>query len=153
MSLRPALPADSDFLMELSAERQAVEFASAGLPSGQLQQLLALQCRAQEAAYATNHPAAFHGIVIDSSGIPVGRLIVDRAPDHLRLVDVVLAPTARGLGTGTALLAALLHEGARLCLPVRLSVVWGNPAQQLYERLGFRVTESGAVRLQMEWNP
>jgi ribosomal protein S18 acetylase RimI-like enzyme len=54
--------------------------------------------------------------------------------------EVVLAvrPAARGGGIGTALLRAAIAEAASRGVALWLDVRETNPAQQLYQRLGFR---------------
>ena len=52
-------------------------------------------------------------------------------------------PELQGKGLGTALIQAVLEQGASRALPVTLSVVPANAwAQRLYERLGFQVTDA-----------
>jgi ribosomal protein S18 acetylase RimI-like enzyme len=84
---------------------------------------------------------------------PVGYIAVLEQPDHLFLDEVVLVPQARGRGLGTALVRAVLGDAAQRGVPVRLSVRDNNPAQGLYERLGFRVARVDGPRVRMEWTP
>lgn len=52
-------------------------------------------------------------------------------------LSIALQPAYRGQGIGTELLTHLLDDAA-VCYPaLSLSVTPGNPAQRLYERLGF----------------
>lgn len=48
--------------------------------------------------------------VVEVDGRPVGRLIVDRRPGDIRVVDISLVPHARGAGIGTRLLGDLVEE-------------------------------------------
>jgi [ribosomal protein S18]-alanine N-acetyltransferase len=64
-----------------------------------------------------------------------------RVLDELHINNLAVSPDARGAGAGTALLEAVLREGARLgarraTLEVRRS---NDAARRLYERLGFAV--------------
>ncbi|MFO0590953.1 MAG: GNAT family N-acetyltransferase [Polyangiaceae bacterium] len=113
-----------------------------------------VQMRAQTLGYQAAYPRAVREIVL-ASGEPVGRWIVDRAGDAVRLVDVALLPRHRGRGLGTALITSLLREAERQGRNVRLSVMRGNPAAQLYLRLGFEFldSEGDGVRDAMEWRP
>lgn len=53
-------------------------------------------------------------------------------------ISVGLLPEARGVGTGTFLLEALISAAQRHAIPrLSLSVEVDNPAHQLYRRLGF----------------
>ena len=64
-----------------------------------------------------------------------------RVLDELHINNLAVAPPSRGVGVGTALLRAVLSQGARLgarraTLEVRRS---NDAARRLYERLGFSV--------------
>ena len=64
-----------------------------------------------------------------------------RVLDELHINNLAVAPQHRGAGAGTALLHAVLREGARMgarraTLEVRQS---NEAARRLYERLGFSV--------------
>ena len=64
-------------------------------------------------------------------------------PGELYIDGIAVAATARGLGIGTMLLAETAAIASRESFRwVRLEVVDTNPrAQQLYERVGYRVTK------------
>jgi GNAT superfamily N-acetyltransferase len=64
-----------------------------------------------------------------------------------------LLPEYRRHGLGTALLEAILDEGARRRLPVSIYVERFNPARALYNRLGFQLIEDQDVYLLMRWTP
>ncbi|MCO5180903.1 MAG: GNAT family N-acetyltransferase [Candidatus Promineofilum sp.] len=57
-------------------------------------------------------------------------------------LSIAVAPDYRGQGIGTRLLARLLQEAAGRYASVPLSVAPGNPAAQLYERLGFVIIDN-----------
>jgi GNAT superfamily N-acetyltransferase len=73
----------------------------------------------------------------------VGTTVVTRDRGHLLLAFALVVPQWRNQGLGTAL---LVRSGNRLtamgATEWTLAVTVGNPAQRLYERLGFRVDES-----------
>ena len=56
-------------------------------------------------------------------------------------LSMALPPEYRGRGMGTALLKQLLAEATGEYPAISLSVSPNNPAQGLYERLGFRAVE------------
>jgi GNAT superfamily N-acetyltransferase len=60
-------------------------------------------------------------------------------------MDVTLLPERRGQGLGTALMQRLLDWSDELQLPVTLHVEPFNPAQRLYQRLGFQTLEVRGV--------
>jgi ribosomal protein S18 acetylase RimI-like enzyme len=113
---------------------------------------LDLQFEAQDRHYRAWFPAARFE-VIERDDRPVGRLIVDRGDDAIRIVDIALVPEQRGAGLGGSLLRGLLDEAAASGRPVRIHVEHGNPARRLYERLGFdRIEDQGVYEL-LEWRP
>jgi len=72
-------------------------------------------------------------------GLFLSMLERDLAPDVLLMDGICVAPEARGMGLGTALLNAIKHEATRQGkTSVRLDVIDNNPrARALYERQGF----------------
>ena len=142
VSLRSAEDNDETFLLELFTESRASEFESLGLPAAQLQPLLSMQFRAQQASYQQSWPKAEMSIV-SVEGNPVGQLYVDRSQaDGIRIVDVSLLPRIRNRGIGTQLLTSLIDEAHSTGKIVRLHVHKQNQAIRLYQRLGFQLAES-----------
>jgi len=60
--------------------------------------------------------------------------------EAIPVLGIAVMPGWRGKGIGTALMRRLL-EGAAGRAPISLNVAKGNPAQRLYERMGFVVVE------------
>lgn len=118
-----------------------MELAATGWSAAQKQAFCDMQFDARERHYIRAFPSAFSGVVREK-GVPVGRLYVDFA-DAVHLIDIALIPEIRGKGLGTQLLNWLIgfaRSGDRL---LTLEVAFDNPAQRLYERLGFVVTRQG----------
>ena len=103
------------------------------------------QCEAQRRSYSQRGGAECH--VIESDATAIGRLWLSREADYTTVLDITVLPAQRGAGVGTQVLERLLAEGT----PVRLAVMRDNPAQRLYQRLGFRVIGEDDVRLHLEW--
>lgn len=143
--LTPAAESDLPFLRQLFATSRP---EAALLPDP----LVDLQFRAQRLAYREQFPHADERIVW-ADGRPCGRLLVDRSPQRIHLVDVALLPDQRGKGIGTRLLQALQQEAQAAVLPLRLQVFQDNPARRLYARLGFSEIDSRRPYLTMEWRP
>jgi ribosomal protein S18 acetylase RimI-like enzyme len=76
-----------------------------------------------------------------------------REPDHLFLDEIALVPTARCRGLGSELVRLAMARARDADLPLRLSVLFNNPAQRLYTRLGFVVTHVEHPRVKMAWTP
>lgn len=150
ITLRPAQPDDEAFLFDLYASTRREEMAAWGLDDVMLAQMIKMQYAGQQGTYRARFPEADHHIILRGER-PVGRLLVDRTGARMVLVDVALAPEARGAGIGTGLVRALQAEAAEKDLPLRLKVVLTNPARRLYERLGFVALGDDGVYEQMEW--
>ena len=152
IAVRPVTDADEPFLFDLYARNRQAELHAWGLDETMLASFLQMQFAAQQGAYAAQFPRADHDLVLMDEE-PVGRIYVQRAADHLLLVDIALLPEVQGQGIGTWLMRALLEEGTAKNLPVRLQVVMTNPAKRLYERLGFVSLGNDGVYEQMRWDP
>ena len=153
LSLRPETPADAPFLAALFASRAAPMLRMAGLPEPQVEQLVALQHRAQTASYRAAFPDARFLIV--EQGSPVGRLVEHDEPGGAYVVDIALLPQRQGQGLGSALVRELQARQAALGLGVRARVAAGNGASRaMFRKLGF--VESGADQagdLTLTWRP
>ncbi len=134
--LRPATPADRDFLLAVYAGVREAELAQVAWPEGAKEAFVRQQFEAQDRYYREYYAnAAFD--VIEVEGELAGRLYVDRWPAEIRIVDIALAPSFRGRGVGTALLRELMAEAEASGRSLTIHVEHGNPARRLYERLGF----------------
>jgi ribosomal protein S18 acetylase RimI-like enzyme len=149
VTLRPARPEDEAFLYQLYADTRAAELAALDWSDAQREAFLSLQFRAQQAHYA-EYPNADPQIIVEVDRA-IGRLLVSRLADEIRLVDIALLPQWRGRGIGAVLIQQLLDEAARLDKPVRLHVEKSNPAQRLYRRLGFTPLADIGLYYLMEW--
>lgn len=111
----------------------AEEFAA--LPDAIAHSLIAMQLQARLGAFRTSYPDAL-AWVLEERGHPLGYAIVDDA-EHLRLVDLLVRPTARRRGLASGVLAELCAiadaSGREICL----SVQPGSDAERLYLRHGF----------------
>jgi ribosomal protein S18 acetylase RimI-like enzyme len=78
-------------------------------------------------------------IVVDPTGTPIGRLIIDwRHAAGSYCADIAVLPQHGGRGVGTALLRAWIATAAAHGLDCALTVAPDNPARALYARLGFQ---------------
>jgi len=147
--LRDEVAADGPFLFELYASTRKEELDSWGWPPEMRKPFLELQFRAQQSYRAAFPRAEFR--VLELNRQPIGRIVVDRGQDEIRLVDLALLPKFRNHGIGTALLRALSTEAAAAKKPLRLNVLKGNRAANLYLRLGFSKARETATHDEMEW--
>jgi GNAT superfamily N-acetyltransferase len=145
--LRPEIPRDEAFRFALFCDSRP-ELAQ--LPEPMRGQILPMQFKAQIAGHRAQHPEATEEIVLLAED-PVGRLMVDDKPDALWLVDIALLTTHRNRGIGSAVIHALLARATTRDQAVRLTVANGNPASQLYLRLGFALLARTDAYGMMEW--
>jgi GNAT superfamily N-acetyltransferase len=136
VGLRPYRPADLPFLQALYGTTRAEEIAFAPWSEEQKAAFLSQQLTAREAHYASQYPAARNDVVL-VEGCAAGRLMVDRSPAEVCVVDIALLPECRGKGVGSQLLGQVIDEASSAGLPVRLHVDPGGAARRLYLRLGF----------------
>jgi len=102
--------------------------------------------------YHRNFPeAAF--LVVEANAVPIGRLYLHRRSDEIRVVDIALLTEHRGRGIGEVLMRQVIAEADEKRLPVRIHVEHVNPAQHLYDRLGFRRVGDTGVYYLMERSP
>ncbi|MCA9705838.1 MAG: GNAT family N-acetyltransferase [Myxococcales bacterium] len=90
-------------------------------------------------------------MVVEVDGEPAGMLSVAWDEEPVELHEVQLLPRWQGRGLGTRLVHDVLLEARQRGSAVALWVWEGNPAQVLYERLGFGVVERTDRRLRMRW--
>ena len=89
--------------------------------------------------------------MIDVDGAACGWLHVHEAADGIDLLQLYLAPARQNQGIGTAIVRGLQARAAAAKRPLRLNVLINNPARRLYERLGFRIERSDAIKHHMAW--
>jgi ribosomal protein S18 acetylase RimI-like enzyme len=152
--LRPAGPADADFLLRVYASTREDELAQTGWDAAMRQAFVRQQWQAQARHYQQHWPQAEHGVISVRRGAalhPAGRLWLDRRAEALHVLDISLLPEWRGQGLGGAVLRQLMAGptgGA-----VSIYVETHNPARRLYDRLGFQpVGQPDGVHQFMRWH-
>lgn len=154
VALRSETEADQDFLCRLYVSVRWEEL----LPLADWSDLQKLDFLSQQFAAQTAHYRNAYGgsefAIIERHGQPIGRIYLFRGRHDIRIIDISLMPEARGQGLGTLILQAVFAEAvAAGGKTVSIHVEVYNPAQRLYQRLGFtRIGESGPYHL-MEWRP
>jgi ribosomal protein S18 acetylase RimI-like enzyme len=149
LALRPEQPQDQAFLFELYSSTRQEELDAWGWPSELRGPFLKMQFQASQGYHTAFPTADFQIVLLNGNG--AGRLVVNRAPEELRIVDIALLPEHRNAGIGSALVRQVCDEAAALGKPVRLCVLKSNRAQRLYARLGFVTTGQTEPHLEMEW--
>jgi ribosomal protein S18 acetylase RimI-like enzyme len=151
--LRPYRPEDQEILFAVYADTRRDEVSAWGWGPAQQDAFLRMQFMAQRRWYDETYSKADHQIIC-CDGQPAGRILVQRDPDSIRLIDIALLNKYRGQGIGSALLQGLLDESAQRAVPLRLQVHRSNTgARRLYTRLGFVQTAEDDIYCQMERAP
>jgi len=138
-TLRPATPADFDFLFALhrAAMRAYIEPIWGWHEDWQLE-------------YFREKYDSRQRQIIQVEGQDVGVLVVERRADELYLGLIELLPAFQGRGIGTAIIRGLIAQARAEGRPLGLHVLRTNaPARRLYERLGLRVVGEEPNRYRM----
>lgn len=146
--VRPAQPEDQEFLFRLYASTRP-EVGALGWTAQQQEAFLRMQFNAQQRWYQTAYPVSEHNIIMVND-VPAGRMLLSGNEDSVALVDIALLPDYRSQGIGSALIHTLIETEKAKERTVVLQVLRTNPAQYLYQRLGFVVTGQDEMYLQMQ---
>jgi ribosomal protein S18 acetylase RimI-like enzyme len=152
ISLRTEQPADEPFLLELYASTRQAELDLTGWDAATRLAFLNMQFRAMRAGYASTYPKAAFSIILLAAK-PIGRQVIDRNDERIRVVDVALLPACRNRGIGTFLMRQVLAEAEQARKLVCLQVLRDSRAFPFYQRLGFRTVGDDGVYLQLEFGP
>ncbi len=165
IGLRTETDADLDFLIALYTSTRWQELAPVDWPEATKLQFLAQQARLQHAHYREHYVGAERLLITaplaraaeasgDSSLWPdplsphdtlIGRIYLRSGSSEIRLMDIALLPQLCGGGIGRCLIEALQAQGSARGLDITLHVEPNNPAQRLYQRLGFTLIEQRGV--------
>jgi ribosomal protein S18 acetylase RimI-like enzyme len=152
LRLRDEQSGDADFLFALFAANNAM--MSAPVPPAMRDALIATQHRSQTASYRRDFATADF-LIVEWSGVPIGRIVAHRGGEFVHIVDLALLPAHRHRGFGTALVRAFMDEAAGHGLGVSAAVLMNNtPSLGLFRKLGFSETASaGAAHIDVRWSP
>jgi len=148
ITLREAMPADEPFLFEVYASTRSEELEGLDWDENQKHAFIKMQFLARERIY----PKVDNRIIL-LNGCAIGRMLVDRTEEEIRLIDIALLTKHRNAGIGNRVIKDLIEEAAASNKALNLRVRSGSPAMRLYERLGFRTTANDAVYSEMTWLP
>ncbi len=152
ITLRQVCDGDGEQLFVIYAATRTEELAQVDWDDAQKERFLRMQFDAQRTFYEREYLGAEFQLVLVAGEI-AGRLYVHRREREIRIMDIALLPGYRGRGIGTALLSDILAEGERTARAVTIHVESFNPAQRLYERLGFAKIASNGVYHLLERKP
>ena len=143
---------DKAFLRDVYADSRAWELAHTTWSEKEFREFLDKQFDLQTIGYQQSFIGAIHRI-IQLDGVDIGRLIVLRTDELLRIIDLSIMTDYRGRGIGADILKSLINEAVGGKVPVKLSVERGNPAINLYKRLDFKPVAMNANHIEMIWQP
>lgn len=152
IQLRQAEEKDNLFIQKVYRTTREDELNLTNWPESQKQAFIMMQSMAQLAEYKKNYPgAAFQMIIYKKK--PAGRFYTWENDNEIRLIDITLLPLFRGKGIGTHLLQELIKRSNKVNKKISLHVEPGNPALQLYKRLGLVYIKNNGRHYYMERNP
>jgi ribosomal protein S18 acetylase RimI-like enzyme len=126
-TLRPAQEADVHFLLRLRQTAMDPHHRAAGIVQTQAEMEERVRSHWDEAQ------------VIEVDGRSVGLWKLWRQGEVWWILQVQLMPEQQGRGIGAALIRELIKEARAAGIALKLKVLKSNPAQRLYERLGFEI--------------
>ncbi|KWF67655.1 GNAT family N-acetyltransferase [Burkholderia pseudomultivorans] len=140
IGLRPACAADLPFLLTLRRLTMTAHLQRVGAPTDDDSHHRRISAHFDDAA------------IICEGDQAIGLLKVSRSADEWHIHQLQLMPAHQGRGIGRAVLGSVLADATRANVPVSLSVLHGNPARRLYERLGFRLVSETATSAHLTWH-
>jgi ribosomal protein S18 acetylase RimI-like enzyme len=147
---RAETPADEAFSRDVYAASRDAEMRIVPWDDAQKAAFLRQQFDAQQIHYRREYPGTrFDVILLDNR--PIGRLYLFSGPTYFLILDIALLPEFRNAGIGTSVICAIMAQAADAGLPLRLHVETFNPAQRLYDRLGFVREEAVGIHIPMIW--
>lgn len=150
ISLRPAGPGDAGVLYQIYASTREEELAVVPWDASAKEAFLRMQFTAQDTDYHARYPDASYDLIMAGEQV-LGRLYVHRGETAWEVLDIALLPEHRGKGLGARLMTEVLARAGTAGKPVQIYVERFNPAQHLYDRLGFRQIADQGVYLLLEW--
>ena len=150
ITFRAITEANRLFLVQLYKSSRGDDLRGLGWDEDRIREFLEMQYAAYGNFYRNDFPNSSDEVVLGDAK-PIGRLIIDRRADEIRLVDIALLPAHQNRGFGSQIIRGLQAEAATQHKPLRLHIIRFNRAVGLFERLGFvRASETG-THFQMEW--
>lgn len=152
ITLRPIVPEDRAFLARVYVSTRQAEFQQINWSQQMIDTFLNQQFEYQQLHYTQNYVGAKFQIVL-AEQTPIGRLYEVDWEDAIRIIDISLLPEWRNQGIGKYLINTIIQRSIEKQIKVSLHVEQHNPAQFLYERLGFIRQEEQGIYYLMERQP
>ncbi|MCB1052557.1 MAG: GNAT family N-acetyltransferase [Acidobacteria bacterium] len=152
LDLRPCCEADTAFLRRLYGTTRQAELDLLDWPEDQKLGFVHMQFAAQHQYYHDQYPNC-HFWILEQDGNSIGRLYLDEREDEFRIVDIALLPDFCGQGFGSKILGQIQGLAQSKGKKVTIHVEHNNPAQRLYQRLGFKKAGEVGIYHFMAWQP
>jgi len=152
VSFRVIEDSDKNYLKALYADSRAREMNMTVWSDQEKTRFLDQQYEFQDRSFTLNYIGAIRRI-IQLDGRDIGRLFINEADDHMRILDLTIHSDYQRRGIATDILKSLLNKAYGGKVPVKLSVVHDNPARKLYARLGFHPVRQDGLYVEMIWRP
>lgn len=152
LEFAPEQDVDTAFLRDLYASTRWEEMAQTTWDDDAKRGFLYQQFQLQRDHYRKNYVGA-EFLVVRHHGQSIGRIYLYPSSREIRLMDIALVETKRGLGFGRAMIEGLMALAREDAAEITLHVEPNNPALQLYRRLGFRLIEERGVYHFLGWKP
>ena len=155
LTSRPRRDDDLPFIEALHAEFDAERLLldDADVDESMKQGLLHIQSKGRDAGHQ-NAEWDKKECVIEFNGDLVGSMVLYQDTEEIRLADLIISQTHRGLGVGIAMMTSIQQEAAASNRVLRLHVDKTNTdAIRFYEQRGFRLLEDRGRHLFVEWTP
>ena len=89
--------------------------------------------------------------ILQVEGQDIGMIIIEYFDTHIYLADMQIDSNFQGKGIGSKLLQSLIEKANLKSCPIRLKVLNGNPARNLYEKHGFKLYEEQEYSVSLEY--
>jgi GNAT superfamily N-acetyltransferase len=141
ITTRGAITDDRDWLVKLRSSTMDPHLLASGL-------------KPDQAEHQAMVVADFESIAILCVGSErVGMCKVIRTQSPWKLVQIQVVPSLQGIGIGEGVVTGMLRDADKAGVPVELNVLKVNPAQHLYQRLGFDIVADRGSALTMRYTP
>ena len=91
--------------------------------------------------------------IILYDGMPIGTIYIHENDDHIEIEQFILSSEYQNQGIGTYVMKDIMDRADRTGKVIKLMYIRTNPVASLYNRMGFKVTESDENFISVERKP
>ncbi|MGR6771304.1 GNAT family N-acetyltransferase [Pectobacterium brasiliense] len=141
ITLRPATPEDEQFLFELRRATMDEHLHKAGVIADD-------SAHWQRIKYHYND-----AYIVLMGSERIGLFKRYKGANEWTIIQIQILPAYQGQGIAAWLLNTFLQQADEANVPVTLSVLNGNRAITLYQRVGFKIVDNDDIALKMKRRP